>query len=334
MVLVTGANGFLGAYLTRYLIKNQMSVRILVRKDSKLDLLRDCIQQVEIVYGDILDIPSLDIAFRDITQVYHSAAMISFNPSKKSLMLKTNIEGTANIVNQCLLNNHIKLVHVSSIAALGHLENGEEISEKTPWNQKESTNYGYSKYYAELEVYRGMAEGLNAVIVNPGMIFGGGYWDAGVGKIVAQVYHKIGFYTSGSNGVVDVRDVATIMNALMNSNITGEKFIVVAENRSFKSIMESFAHYLQVPSPRYLAPRWMIYIYSIFESIKSKILQKELLISKETAFYTLKNYHYNSSKLINHLGFKFIPFEETLKATSEAYLESIAAHKNHQLIHI
>lgn len=334
MVLVTGANGFLGSYVTRLLVKNGQSVKILVRPNARLDLLSDVLDKVTISYGDILDIPSLELAFEGVTHVYHTAAIVSFESKRKAFMLKTNIEGTANIVNLCLDYKIKKLVHVSSVAALGNQPDGTINTEKTPWDQDNTTNYGRSKYYGELEVYRGIAEGLDAVIVNPGMIFGGGYWDSGIGRLIDSVYKQLGFYTEGSNGVVDVRDVAQAMVMLMDSNISGEKFILVAENYTLKGLMDKIAHFLNVSPPKFKAHKFMIYSYCFFEWVKSKLTGGEPLISLETSNYTLSHYSYSSQKLLKALPFQYTPVETTLKDTSEAYLASINKGNTHQVIHI
>lgn len=332
MVLVTGANGFLGSYLTRLLVKENNRVRILIRKNSCLDLLQDVLDQVEIAYGDILDIPSLEAAFEGVEEVYHTAAIISFESGNKETLLKTNIEGTANIVNFCLSYSVRKLIHTSSVAALGIEPFGGVITEKTKWTKLGSTAYGQSKYYAELEVYRGIAEGLNACIVNPAMIFGGGYWDSGLGSLVDEVYQGYGFYTPGSNGVVDVRDVAQAMLKLMKSPISGEQFILISDNASFKSVMTDLAGFMKVPPPRFQASPWLVYLVCAWEWLKSKIGQKKALISRETAQYTLKNYTYSSEKIQKALDFHFTPFSKTLEDTAQAYLQAKAAGKNYQVI--
>lgn len=335
MVLVTGANGFLGSYLTRLLVHYGHSVKILVRPNARLDLLNDVLDKVSISYGDILDLPSLSIAFEGVTRVYHTAAIVSFEAKRKAFMLKTNIEGTANIVNFCLDHKVQKLVHVSSVAALGNTLDGSFITEKTPWDQKNTTGYGKSKYYGELEVYRGMAEGLDAIIVNPGMIFGGGYWNSGIGRLTDSVHKQLGFYTEGSNGVVDVRDVAKAMVLLMESPIKGEKFILVAENCTLKGIMEKLAHYLQVTPPSLKAHKFMIYSYCFFEWVKSKLTRKEPLISLETSNYTLSHYIYSSQKLLDALPtFKYLAAEITLKDTAQAYLSALKQGKPYQVTHL
>lgn len=335
MILVTGANGFLGSYLTRLLVQRGCPVKILVRPNARLDLISDVLDKVSISYGDILDLPSLSLAFEGITHVYHTAAIVSFESKRKAFMLKTNIEGTANIVNLCLDHKVKKLVHVSSVAALGNTSDGSFITEKTPWDIKHTTGYGKSKYYGELEVYRGMAEGLDAVIVNPGMIFGGGYWDSGIGRLTDSVYRQLGFYTEGSNGVVDVRDVAKAMVLLMDSPITGEKFILVAENYTLKGLMVKLAQFLQVNPPALKAHKYLIYTYCFFEWAKSTLTGNEPLISMETSNYTLSHYAYSSRKLLDALPtFKYLSVETTLRETAEAYLASINQGKSFQVTHL
>jgi nucleoside-diphosphate-sugar epimerase len=165
-VLVTGATGFLGSYILRLLLKKGYKVRAIRRSSSPMAMLQDIADKVEWVEGDVTDLPFLEEATKDIDYVYHAAAAVSFNSKDKEKMMLVNGIGTENIVNVCLDNGVKKLLHVSSIAALGRKENVTEIDENAQWeNSPLNSDYAISKFKAECEVWRGIQEGLNAVII-------------------------------------------------------------------------------------------------------------------------------------------------------------------------
>src|SRR6478609_6753538 len=252
MVLVTGGTGLVGAHLLIHLTEKGEQVRAIYRnleniqKTKSLFLLykkEALFESIHWIQGDIIDIPSLDNAFQGINQVYHCAALISFDPNDENLVRKTNIEGTANIVNFCLKYNVQKLCHVSSIAALGDLAEHETIiTEETEWNpEKLHSDYAISKYGAEMEIWRGLQEGLEVVIVNPGVIIGPGFWNEGSGELFKRVKNGMPFYTKGLTGFVAVSDVVSIMYQLMKSPIKGERFTLISQNIVFQDLLNSIA---------------------------------------------------------------------------------------------
>ena len=187
MILVTGATGLVGSHLLLHLLQNGEEVRALYRNQENIQKTKalfqwknqsDLFEKINWFQGCITEIPSLEIAFQDIDYVYHCAAVISFNPNDEEILRKANIEGTANIVNFCLAKNIKKLCYVSSIAALGDLQEHENIiTEETEWNpEKPHSDYAITKYGAEMEVWRGQEEGLDSIVVNPGVILGPGFW--------------------------------------------------------------------------------------------------------------------------------------------------------------
>ncbi|MBK7440418.1 MAG: NAD-dependent epimerase/dehydratase family protein [Bacteroidetes bacterium] len=213
MILVTGANGLVGSYLCRFLVNQGNQVRAIKRPESNLRLVADIANKIEWVDGDVNDISSLDDAMLGVEQIYHCAAVISYVGKNANHLMQVNVEGTANVVNLALDNNIKKLVHISSIAALGRTGKKDEIvTEATPWDRKNLTSdYSISKFLAEREVWRAMAEGLNAVIVNPSIIVGAGNWDSGSCKLFTTIYNGFKYYTNGVTGYVDVRDVLNLL---------------------------------------------------------------------------------------------------------------------------
>jgi nucleoside-diphosphate-sugar epimerase len=333
MYLVTGATGFLGSHLTANLIMKGCKVRALKRKESKLESFYKIISYyniernmadslIEWVDADILDILSLEEAMTGVEKVFHCAAFVSFNPIDKSKIFKINIKGTENVVNACLNLKVKKLCHVSSVAAFSRTSEQMVIDEKTEWkSSKENSNYAKAKYAAEREVWRGIEEGLNAVIVNPSIILGPGNWEKGSSKIFKTLSKLSNFYTEGVNGYVDVRDVAEIMYLLMESDISAERFIVSAENLSYKDIFTLILKNYGKKSPKYKLTKSILSIAWRAEYIRSFFFKNYPLITKETVLTSLNKYYYSSEKIINTLGFKFIPIEETIKFTAGIYLK-------------
>jgi dihydroflavonol-4-reductase len=331
--LITGANGFLGSYLTRLLVSKGYNVRIMIRKGSDTRLIESIIDKVEVVYGDILDIEAVDAGIKGVDYVYHTAAIISFDTNRTDQMKKTNIEGTSNIVNYCLHHEVKKLVHVSSVAALGDAIHSP-ISESTEWDEEKTTVYGYSKHYGELEVWRGVAEGLNAAIINPAMIFGAEVWTRGTARIFDEIAKGMPFYTPGGNGMVDVRDVAKAMEVLMMSDVANEKFILVGENFNFQTLFQQIALSTNSKSPTLKAQRWMMNIYVGFEKIKSWITRKEPLVTADSANYSFTTFVYNNHKFKDLFNFSYTPSQQTIKDTAEAYLTSINEKSVYKVLHM
>ena len=238
MILVTGATGLVGSHLLVQLLQENEEVKALFRSEKQIEKVKNIFafhhqtalfEKINWVKGDITDIPSLEIAFENISHVYHCAALISFDPSDEDELRKINIEGTANVVNCCIDFSVKKLCHVSSIAALGNPKEHETtITEETEWNPEElHSDYAITKYGAEMEVFRGHQEGLEVVIVNPGVIFGYGFPKKGSDVIIQSVKKGLSFYTKGNIGIVSVEDVVKSMTQLMKSNNNGERYSMV-----------------------------------------------------------------------------------------------------------
>src|SRR5690606_9805863 len=260
MILVTGGTGLVGSHLLYKLLKTNNKIRAIYRREHKLALVKkvfsyysadyeSLFEQIEWVEADITDIPALQRAFQDIDYVYHCAAFVSFEPDKYHVLRKINIEGTANVVNLCLSYQVKKLCYVSSIAAIGHEQNPQQlITEDTNWNQDaDNSVYAITKYGAEIEVWRGTQEGIDAVIINPGIIVGSGYWNSGgSGSLIKKIYKGFPYYTNGVTGYVSVDDVVNAMYQLMQSEIKNERYILVSESLSFKNFQEKVAAVLDV----------------------------------------------------------------------------------------
>ena len=243
MVLVTGGTGFLGAYVIKELVSRGIPVRAIRRKSALPAFIpADVFAAVQWTDGDVLDVVALEEAMEGIDTVIHSAAKVSFKKSERRDMFRVNIEGTANVINLAIEKNVQHFIHVSSVAALGRKTNGAIVTEEKKWeDNKINTNYAISKYQAEMEVWRGIGEGLKAVIVNPSTILGYGDWNSSSCAIFRTAYTEFPWYTSGVNGFVDVEDVAKAIVLLAEKNISGERFILNGDNWSFRQLLTTIA---------------------------------------------------------------------------------------------
>ncbi|MGL2987484.1 NAD-dependent epimerase/dehydratase family protein [Flavobacterium sp. RSSA_27] len=330
MILVTGGTGLVGAHLLLHLIENGEQVRAMYRTASscsKTKALFSYYQKehlfgaIEWIAGDILDIPSLEIAFQDIKQVYHCAALISFDPKDEEAIRKTNIEGTANMVNLSLTNKVEKFCFVSSIAALGDLAPHEtEITETTEWNpEKPHSDYAISKYGAEMEVWRGQQEGLKVIIVNPGVILGPGFPSQGSGILFSNVKKGLLFYTLGTTAFIAVPDVINSMYRLMKSDCCNERFTVIAENLAYKNVIFSMADALKVKRPTLKAGPLLTSIAWRLDALASFLQLKQHTFSRVAAKASHSKTPYSSKKIVDELNPSFISIKKYIHEIASTF---------------
>lgn len=318
MILVTGATGFLGSELIKQLTAQNLKVRALKRAHSKIPALLKDNKLIDWFIADINDAKDLEEAFENVTQVYHCAAFISFDPKEKSKLLKVNIEGTSNIANLCLDNN-VRLVHVSSIAALGDAKKGQQITEKDFWEYSANVHaYAISKYEGEMEVWRSIAEGLNAVIVNPAVIIGKNAGFEGSGAIFKLVKDGLKFYTDGATGIVDVEDVAKAMILLMNSEITSERFTLSADNLHYKDFFAEIAKGFGIKPPIKEAKPWMLGLAWRALKIASLFTGKSPSLTKDAAKSSFNLSYYDNEKIKKATGINFKPLKQSIKEVCQA----------------
>ena len=320
MIFVTGASGLLGSHLIQSLLAKGKTVRALYR--NQIPSLTGA-EKVDWVAGDLLDVSALTDAMEGATHVYHCAAIVSFSPSKAAMMIKANQEGTANLVNICLDQKVEKLVFVSSVAALGRIREDAPIDESMHWTPETSNSiYGKSKYLAEMEVWRGMAEGLNIAIVNPVIIFGAGDWNKGSSEIFKSSYHQFPWYTNGISGFVDVLDVVDAMQLLMDSPIAGERYIISAENLSYQTVFTKIANaFSKKPPSRKVTPLLAAIVWRL-EAIKSLFTGKTPLLTKETAATAQAKVYFNNEKFLKAFpSFQYRSMETTIQRVSAELTE-------------
>lgn len=262
----------------------------------------------------MLDAGILEEAMQNVRKVYHCAAMVSLSNRERRQMYRVNIQGTANVVNLCLALGVEKLAHVSSVAGLGRERDAKFITEKTRFDYDvQNWAYGISKYESECEVWRGVAEGLKAVIVNPTIVLADKDWRQGSGRMFGVVQKGMRFYTPGSNGYVDVRDLSQCLMALMESDISGERFIINAENRSYREVFSAIANALGKPPPSMQLKRWMLEIAWRVNLVYALITGKEPLISKDAVKAGFRETRYSNEKIKKNTGITFRPLEQTIR---------------------
>jgi nucleoside-diphosphate-sugar epimerase len=331
MILVTGGTGLVGSHLLYDLVKQNKPVRAIIRDKKKIELVKKVfsyytddfeilIQRIDWVEGDILDLQSLEDSFVDIKKVYHCAAIVSFNGKDKNDLINANVQGTENVVNFSLSNGVEKLCHVSSIASLGSVLNGELIDENHNWTtSKNRSTYSISKYKSEMEVWRGIEEGIKAVIVNPSVILGPGFWNSGSGSLFTKAAKGMKYYTSGATGFVDVRDVTTAMIGLMESEISAERFILNSENIAFKDLFGKIAETMNVSKPKKEAGMGLLKIAVVLDSIVSTLRIKKREITKEIIKSSTSISKYSNEKVKNTIGNTFIPIDKTIGDIAEIF---------------
>ncbi len=319
--MITGASGFLGQHLVRHLSAQGLTVRALYHSHRPSDELKG-LAGVTWMQCDLLDIYAVEEAMQDVTDIYHCAAIVSFDPRKKDTMLHFNPESTANVVNQAIIQGVRKLVYVSSIAALGRTGDPKKEMDEEAECEDSSYNsaYAFSKYRAEMEVWRGIGEGLNAAIVNPGIILGATSGHDLSASLMKMVYREFPFYSNGVTSWVAATDVVNAMVTLMNSETEAERFIVSGGNFSYKEVLQQMATALHKQQPRFAAKPWMTGIGWRLSALLRNVFGIDTLVTRETARNANAYSFYSNRKLINAFpGFSYTPLPATIEAMARSF---------------
>lgn len=334
MILVTGGTGLIGSHLLFHLISNGNKVRSNFRTKESIEKVQKVfgyysdnashlIKQIDWVHADISEPGDLDSLFHGVEQVYHCAAVISFDSKDYKILERTNVEGTANVVNLCLKHKIKKLCHVSSIAAIGPSIKQREATEENEWNETKASIYGISKYEAELEVWRGSQEGLSVVIVNPGVVIGPGFWTSGSGTFFTYASKGKKYFIPGGTGFVTVNDVINAMTALMKSNIHTERFILVNQNMTYKQLLQIIAPKLGVEPPTKEVSKFMLECFWRWDWVRSNLFGKRRKLTKVMARGLYHQENYSSQKIKSRLDFTFDDLNKSITFCCDKFMEKV-----------
>ena len=333
MILVTGGTGLVGSHLLLQLVQDHDKIRAIRRSTSNIEHVRHIFslykedaeklfEKIEWIEADMEDIESLQNAFAGIRFVYHCAATVSFDPWERYEMIRNNVEGTANLVNVSLENKIEKLCYVSSTASLGSAPEGDFITENMIWNSSKSrSSYSISKFKSEMEVWRGIAEGLKAVIVNPSIIIGPGDWERSSSRLFMVVWKGMKYYTDGVTGYVDIRDVVTAMIRLMEADVAGERFTVSSENLSYMQVLKMIAERLGKKPPTLRASPFLISIAWKLDWLNQLITGKKRTITREAVLASCQKSYFSNKKIKKATGLEFKAILDSIEDTSRFFLK-------------
>lgn len=326
MVFVTGGTGFLGSYILKELVDRNIEVTAIRRTTKRpFYIPSPILEKINWIQGNVLDVSLLKEAMNGADAVIHSAAIVSFSSRDRSLMYKTNVEGTENVVNAALECNINRLIHVSSVAALGRTTKAELVNENRKWeSNKFNTHYSITKQKAEMHVWRGFAEGLKGVIVNPSTIIGFGDWNQSSCAIFKNAYKEFPWYTSGMNGFVGVKDVASLIVRLLFSSISDERFIINAENWKFQQLFNTIADNFHKKRPYKEAGKFVGNVAWRIETLRSAILGKNPLLTKETYRIANSQTSFDNSALLKLFpDFQYTPLKTVIQEACASYIKAL-----------
>lgn len=328
MILITGCNGSLGSQVATWLVEEGHAVKGYIRPGADLNMIPQATkEQIEWCSGSLFDSYALGNALEGVDQVVHTAAVVSFAPARRKEMFRTNVEGTATLVNEALVSGVKQFVHISSIAALGRPSGKSSIDETDLWVESEhNTNYAKSKYLAELEVYRGFEEGLNGFVLNPSVILSPGDIEKSSTKLFGYVLKGGTYYTEGDLNYVDVRDVCSILTQLMEKQVNGERFVLNGGKVGYKYFFDCVAKEFGKMPPYKPASAWMKELIWRIEYIRSLILGSEPLITKETARLSGNHHQYNNQKIKALLSYEFHSIDDTIHWVCRELEKQSAVH--------
>ena len=320
-ILVTGAPGFIGSSLVKKLALTDDEVSILVRKNSDLTSLTDVLDKVKLVYGDITDRASLDRALKGIDLVYHSAGLTYMGDKKNALLYKINVEGTRNILHASAAAGVTRVLHVSSITAVGIAFDKKPVDESVIWNFHQiDLEYARTKHLSEVEVAEAVKKGLDCVIVNPAFVFGAGDINFNAGRIIKDIYNrKLPFYPLGGICVVDVEIVADTIITAMKKGKTGERYILGGENVSYKQLADTISKITGAPRVRFPLPFWMAKILKLALDLyknKNRISKLFNMSMFRVASHFL---YFDSAKATRELNMQYEPHEHSIRNAYEWY---------------
>ncbi len=328
MIAITGANGLVGSFVAKKLMDEGLPVTAIVRATSNLDLLEGYKEKMTRQEADVLDVPALTASLHGAGTVIHTAGLVSFNPRQTRRMFDINVEGTRNVVNTCLALGIPRLIHISSVAALGRVKGVLTLDEESKWVPSLlNSDYAESKYLAELEVYRGMEEGLAVTFVNPSVVLAATDWKESSARLFRYAWEARSFYMEGSMNYVDVRDVAEMVFRIYSSNPRSQKFIASAGIISYQDFFTMVAKRFNKKPPTIKVSRVVAGLVAGVEAIRSRLTGSEPMITRQVVRMASDTFHYNHQKATDLLGMDFRPLDETLDWCCAHYVRKVTINK-------
>jgi dihydroflavonol-4-reductase len=325
-IVVTGGTGFIGSRLVHRLAAAGEDVHALVRASSDLASLKECLDRITLVYGDVTDIASLHGAFDGAEEVYHCAGITYMGDRKNPLLQRINVDGTQNVLDACRRAKVRRVVHVSSITAVGISGPNRKFDEESRWNfDILDLEYARTKHAAEKIVAAEVKKGMDVVIVVPAFVFGAGDINFNAGRIIKDIYQrKMPFYPMGGICVIDVEIVIDCLVTAMKKGRKGERYIVGGDNVSYKELYETIMRVTGVHQRVLPLPMWGAHVLS-FVLRFSRFSKKRHKISKlfnMSMFNVASRFlYFDSSKAQRELGMRHEPFEQSIRRTFEFYRE-------------
>lgn len=335
MILVTGATGLVGSHLLYELCRNNKKVRALYRNKSRIEKVKhvfdyysedslELFSQIEWHAADLLQKNDLKRALKNCNQIYHCAAIVSFNPQKREETVQLNLQMTKNIVDAAIENSVFDFCHVSSIATLGRLGLDDMVDETVLFNHADSHSaYSIGKFKAEEYVLAAQERGLRSLIVKPSVIIGPGWWEEGSGKFFSQVYKSMPFYTGGKTAFVDVRDVAQAMVTLMINNNRNDSFIISSENMTYRDFFLKIALSLNKKPPHVKIPTFVSEMVWPIAELVAYVSGKEPILNRYTARTSQKSNQFSGKKLEKTLNFKYREIDTSILEFGALFLKDI-----------
>lgn len=313
MILVTGATGLIGRYFVDLLLKKGFTVRAMIRNESDKQKFQ-IHPELSFIVADLLDYFSLQMAVNGVEYVINAAGVVSFDFSAKKSLYLTNVEGTANLVNVLLEKKNLnRLIHISSIAAVGRDLTNKIVDEDTKWTNSDlNSEYAISKYQGELEVWRGVEEGLNAVVFNPSIVLGQGDWTKG-SLALFEIAKTKSVYPDSSFNYVDVRDIGKVLlEALKNDVCLGERYILNAGEVPFSDFYKKVRSRTDVAKEATKVPLKSLRVLSWIGSFLDRFFGVQIGMNKYL-YNNLKNrFEYRTDKVFSLLSMEFHTLDETI----------------------
>lgn len=325
-IFLTGGTGLIGSHFL-YFLSDRFKIKALTRNPSRCEKVKELFsyydpsstekrwENIEWIKGDLEDIPFLDEILEDIDYVFHCAGFISFYRKDFNQLLKINFEGTRNLINVCLTKNIKKFLHISSVSTLGKSLDGKPVTELNRWKDSpENSGYGTSKYLGEREVWRGIEEGLPAIILSPSIVLGPGRLNESSSKLFRYIYSESKSFAPGGSAFVGVKDICNAGILLMDSDIQNELFIISSDNLKYNELFQKIAAASNKKAPQYPVKKNIVNIIAFIELIFS-VFGRQVKLPKETRRSMFSTSCFDGSKIVLNSDFNYAGIDQDIQDT-------------------